>query len=492
MYLKQTEGLAMDKNSEHLIVMHQNIENKNFANANFQRSNIQNVHIQNCHFDNCDFSRSSLTNLRLTNCTFSRCIFLNVDLCFCKFSQSVFENCDFSLAEIENINFYEGKMLCVQFTGARLANNNFTETSFTNIDLNGSTTKFNHFENSIWTNSVFGNCTIDYNIALHCKFIDTLMNIETLGSIWGIQEDDLKNITFLSLGREIEEDRSEIYLHYKQYLLKKKLCLELFTFQVSLQRKNIFDCFDQLLISLKDRYTNEQYLSPDELYYFYDILKTMRKESILPMLILKEILSYFKKLITDFDEIDNYYEKILLFYNNICLIYNSMIRELSAYKYNFCEYNYEYEVKMTFFQKPDQDIVQAFTLLYQYVYDTDSVPQIQFVKDGTGSYIIWLVMPLAALAAFNIGTLLLTGGVKHLIKLRASTEILFSKKLPRKYYLEVYEKDDSEELAKGIVASLLTGKLSSLSSELRNLSSKGVNAQNIKDISADKKNSASS
>ena len=91
----------------------------------------------------------------------------------------------------------------IPFISSRIANNNFIETSFTNIDLNGSTTKFNNFEMSKCINSVFGNCTIDYNIAIKCKFINTKMNLETLGSLWGIQETELDNISFLSLGREI-------------------------------------------------------------------------------------------------------------------------------------------------------------------------------------------------------------------------------------------------------------------------------------------------
>lgn len=486
------KGNIMDKNFEHLIIMHRTIDKKIFEKHSFQRSNVQNVHIQSCTFDTCDFSRSSLTNLRLTNCNFYGCKFLNIDLCFCKFSNCIFKDCDFSLAEIENINFFKGIFSNTQFISSRLTNNTFIETSFTKIDLNGSTTKFNCFEESVWTNSVFGNCTIDYNVAIRCKFIETKMNLETLGSVWGIQEKDLENISFLSLGREITEDRKDIYINYSQYLLKKRLCLEMFTFQVSLKRENIFKCLEQLLDILDERYTNGQYLSPDEIHYFYEILKAMRKDSMLPLLVLKQILMFSKELVCKFSTDDNYYETILLFYNNICLIYNSMIHELSSYQYNLLDDDCNYRVKITFKEKPKQDIVQVFNALYQYVYKISSIPNIQFVKDASGSYIVWLIMPLAALAAFNIGTLLLTGGVKHLIKLRASVEVLFSKKLPRKYYLDVYKKDDSEELAKGIISTLLTGKISSLSSELYNLSYDGINSQNIKDISAESNKSASS
>lgn len=461
----------MDKDSGHLIVMHCTIDKKTFEGHDFQRSNIQNVHIQNCIFDNCDFDRSSLTNLRIANCKFCSCKFLNADFSFCKLSNCIFKNCDFSLSEIENNNFFKSDLSSTKFVGSRITDNTFKETFFSKIDLNGSTTKFNCFEESIWTDSIFGNCTIDYNVAIRCKFMETKMNLETLGSVWGIQENELKNITFLSLGRELVENKENIYKNYNQYLIKKRLCLEIFTFQVSFKKENVFNSLQQLLKSLDERNSQGQYLSPDEFHYFYEILKAMRKESILPLLALKEVL---------------------LFYNNICLIYNSMTHELLSYQKDLLDNDAKYQVKITFKEKPKQDIVQVFNELYQYVYNISSVPNIQFVKDASGSYIAWVIMPLVVLAAFNIGTLLLTGGVKHLIKLRASTEVLFSKKLPRKYYLDVYQKDDSEELAKGIISMLLSGEISSLSSKLYNLSHDGINAQNIQDISVENNGSESS
>ena len=400
-------------------------------------------------------------------------------------SAVIFKDCDFSLSEIENNNFFKSDLSSTNFIGSRITDNVFKETTFSKIDLNGSTTKFNCFEKSIWTDSIFGNCTIDYNVAVKCKFIKTKMNLETLGSVWGIQENELENITFLSLGRELIENKEEIYASYYQYMIEKRLCLEMFTFQVSLKKENVFSSLEQLLNSLGDRNSQEQYLSPDELRYFYEILKAMRKESILPLLALKEVLSFYNNLVHNFSTNDNYYETILLFYNNISLIYNSMTHELLSYQKDLPNNNDKYQVKITFKEKPKQDIMEVFNELYQYTYNISTAPNIQFVKDASGSYIVWIIMPLVFLAAFNIGTLLLTGGVKHLIKLRASTEVLFSKKLPRNYYLEVYRKDDSEELAKGIISILLSGKISSLSSKLYNLSHDGINAQNIQDISVE-------
>lgn len=480
----------MDKSFEHIIIMHRTVEKKKFEKDSFQRSNVQNVHIDSCTFDNCDLSRSSLTNLRITNCTFINCKFLNLDLSFCKFSACVFQECDFSLSEIENNNFYNATLSNVQLSGSRLANNNFSENSFLQVDLNGSTTKFNCFENSTWKDSVFGNCTIDYNVTIGCKFIDTKMNLEALGSVWGIQEKNLENITLLSLGRELLDSREDIYVNYIDYLKKKRLCIETFTFQVSFKGNNIYESLEQLLNNLNNQYTQGQYLSPDELRYFYEILKVLRKDSMLPLLVLNRILVFYQELISKFPTEDNYYETILLFYNNICLIYNSMTHELLSYQNELLDNADKYRVKITFKEKPAQNIVNVFKELYLYVYKDSSAPEIQFVKEASGSYIVWLIMSLASIAAFNLGTLMLTGGVKHLIKLRAATEVLFSKKLPRKYYLDVYQKDDSDELAKGIISILLSGNISALSSEQRHLSDDGINAKNIQDITIENDQSA--
>lgn len=477
----------MEQSYESLSIMHQTIEMEKYIDYSFQRISAHNVHIQECTFTNCFFSRANLVNLRIANCIFINCKFLNADLSFCKFSNCTFKECDFSLAEIENNSIYKSVLVDTKFIGARLANNTFTETSFTNVDLNGSTTKFNSFEETEWIDSIFGNCTIDYNIATRCIFKSTKMNLETLGSVWGIQEESLEQIIFLSLGREIIENPQNIYQNYMDYLEKKRLCLEIFTYNVSFKKEDIYYNLQQLLNNLDIRYSENQYLTPDELRFFYEILKVLRKESLLPLLVLKHLIEFIKNIINKISTDDNYYETMLLFYNNICLIYNSMINELVTYQYDLLEDSCNYKVKITFKERPKQNVVDVFNALYQYVYGTP-IYNVKFLKDAEGSYIIWLIMPLAALAAFNIGTLLLTGGVKHLIKLRASTEVLFSKKLPRKYYLDVYEKDDSEELAKGIIAQLLSGKIFSLPSHLQKLSSDGVNANNIENIYVDKDN----
>lgn len=480
----------MEINYNHSIIMHQTYKNEIWEKVSLQRSNIQNTYICGCQCTAMDFSRSSFTNLRVEDCYFKDCIFLNTDIFFCKFTNCNFENCDFGLSEIENTNFYQCRFVDIKFSAARIANNYFLNSLFETVFLDGSITKFNTFTDIIWDNGTFGNCTIDYNITQRCKFIQSKINIEAIGSVWGLEKTSLADNTFLSLGREIVGDFHQICCNLKDYLSKKELYLELFVFMVSFQKENIFTSTELLLQNLDKRYEKGNYLSPDELTYFYEILKIMRKEFMLPLLILNQILMYIKKILESIQTDDFYHEKFILFYNNICLIYNAMMKELSSYNSEFVEGEGKCCIKMTFNEKPRQDVIQVINDIYDYVDGEKPKPEILFIKEEQGSYIIWLIMGLASLAAFNIGTLLLTGGVKHLVKLRASLEVLFSKKLPKKYYLDVYEKDESITLSKNIISLLASQGISALSQNLKNLSTDGINAQNIKEISEESQNSA--
>lgn len=472
----------MESLQNHSYIMHELMENKIWSNQNFQRSNMQNTRIVSCKFLNINFNRSYLTNLRIENTEFINCKFQNMDLFFCKFSNCIFTECDFSLSEISNNNFYQCDFSIINFTGARLANNYFILVHFIKTDLNGSTTKFNNFKEVIWEHGAFGNCTIDYNITQNCRFIDADMNVEVLGSVWGLEKSKMENIRFLSLGQRVEGEENSIYNNTKQYFIKKGLLLELFVFNVSFNHENIIENSENLLKNITTNYKNDMYLSPDELTYFFEILKTLRKQFMLPLLVMQEILSFVKKLLTLTKYDDMYSEQLLLFYNNLCLINNSLLNELNTYQFNI-ESNQICCVKIVFEERPKNRIDKIIKMIYEYVNGTPAETKICILKEEKGSYIVYILMSLGILAAFNIGTLLLTGGVKHLIKLRASFEVLFSKKLPKKYYLDVYEKDNSTNLSTKIIQLLVSGGLSTIPKELKNLSSDGINAQNIKEIS---------
>lgn len=473
-------------NPDKSYIMHQNIQNLSIKNEEFIRNNIQNNSFTDCVFEKINLSRSSLVNLRIKDSEFVNCIFQNVDLSFCKFTNCSFLNCDFSLAEIENTVFYKCDFNNTTFCGGRLADNTFTYCNLKYADLTGSSTKFNSFIHTNWSFGLFGNCTIDYNITEDCKFTDTKMNVEALGSVFGLRLSDLETVTFLSLGREVKNNLNEICINTKGYFERKGLVLEVYVFDVSLSGKNIISCTEELIEKLGKKYKNGEYLSPDELKYFFKVLKALRKEFKLPLLSLYSILSFIKELYDYLQADDIYMEQLLLFYNNITLIYNSMINELNTYN-DIKDLDRTCYIKITFKKKPLQNIEQVFYNLYEFVYESKPQLKIKLIKEENGSYIAYLVMGIATLAAFNIGTLLLTGGVKHLVKLRAAVEVLISRKLPEKYYLDVYNSDNSTDLSLKILKLVSKIDLKNIPDSLKSLSSDGINADNITDISEESK-----
>lgn len=469
-------------NPDKSYIMHQTIENLSIKNEEFIRNNIQNNSIIDCFFEKINLNRSSLVNLRIKGTEFVNCIFQNVDLSFCKFTDCKFLNCDFSLAEIENTFFFKCDFNRTKFCGGRLADNIFTDCDIKYADLTGSSTKFNSFIHTKWSFGFFGNCTIDYNITEDCKFTDTKINVEALGSVFGLRLSDLETVTFLSLGREVKNTLNEICTNTRDYFVQKGLVVEVYVFDVSLLGKNIITCTEELIERLGEKYKKGEYLSPDELKYFFEVLKVLRKECKLPLLVLYSILSFVRKLYECLCTDDIYLEQLLLFYNNITLIYNSMINELNTYN-DIIDSDRTCYITIRFKEKPLQNIVQVFYNLHEFVYESKPSLNIKLIKEENGSYIAYLVMGIATLAAFNIGTLLLTGGIKNLVKMRAAFEVLISKRLPKKYYIDVYNSDSSTDLALKILKTVSNINLKNIPDNLKSLSTDGINADNITDIS---------
>lgn len=472
----------MNTDYEHITLVKKAYLNLEITDKSFKRCDIRNTKIGKSFFVNCDFARSSLVNLRISECTFENCKFYNADILMCKFSKCSFINCDFSLADTSNNNFYKCSLNSTKFIASRVANNSFNDTQFFNVDLNGSSTKFNSFQDCVWNKSIFGNCTIDYNITHNCKFINSYLNIETLGSVWGIEEKNLENITFVFLGQIIKEMTDDIYSNIRENFLKEGTHLEAFVFDVSFLHKNIISCTEVLIQQLKNKYNQDDYLTPEELQFLYDILATLHKKEMLPLLIINDLLFFAQETLLNKNFDESYKDVLILFCNNLYLLYSSMMNELSTYSLPSDDDNHTFVVKMVFYQKPNRDIADTINDTYKFIYGKSPVILAKRIKEHQGSYIVYVLMTLGGFAAFNIATYLLTGGIKKLVKLRAAFSVLFSKKLPRKYYLDVYKDDDTITISKDILKLLVPYNSLLISDSLKNLTSDGINSDNLKEI----------
>ena len=138
--------------------------------------------------------------------------------------------------------------------------------------------------------------------------------------------------------------------------------------------------------------------------------------------------------------------------------------------------------KIVFKNKPSQDICMVLENIYKYIHGPNSSGTVTMLKEETGSYIVTILVTLATLAAFNIGTFLLTGGVKHLIRFRAALSVLTAPKLPEEYYLEVQKPDQSLQLSEKILTLLTKVSIDSIPENIKHISNAGFNAENIKEI----------
>lgn len=472
----------MIQDKSHSIIVRKTITDGKYSEYDFRRSDIRNCKIRNCSFVDVDFSRSSLTYLDLSNCTFYHCQFKNVDLIACSFFDVTFTNCDFSLAEISDNIFSKCTIQGCNYAGSRSESNKYVNSKLLKIDLNGSVTRLNHFERTSIIDSIFGNCTISYNFIIDSPIVNTFLNVESLGTIWGIKKELMRNVRFLTLGRELTETGGELFNNIRNSIIDEKLCIELFVYDVSFNDDSILECMDTLIKSIDEKFDLDEQFSTHELTFLFEILKLLRKSHMLPFIVIQELINCIESNLKNERIPEKYLETLLIFYNNLFLLYNSMIKELEEINHGFGT-NRETIIKIVFNKKPTQEICTAFREMFEYVNNKELTDSIKILHEQTGSYIVYLWMSLETLAAFNIGMFLLAGGIKHLIAVRAALSDLVSKELPKEYYLAVRKPDHSMKLPQRLLALINESSISGIPKSIKKLEKNGFNSKNIQKIS---------
>lgn len=474
----------MNKEIRNSIITQKNYNDLELQSYDFTRSNIFNVTLTQSVLSNCIFDRSSIVSLKVNNCIFKNCRFINIDLKTCKFVNCNFVDCNFSLANIlENI-FENCLFEKINFTGASLRENDFNKADMINLDLNGSGTTLNCFCITHIKDSIFGDCTIEFNIMKDCIIENSKINIETLGSVYGINKNSLRNVSFLLLGETVEETFEDICKKMRDDIINEQRIIELFVYDVCIGELNVIDATDQLINDLQYIINNNRYLTGEESTFLFNVFKELYNTRKLPFIALYRLCQNLRKMI-DYLKIDNkHYEIFLLLSNHLVLIQNAMLADLlNDELFNIHKSNDSVvTTQIIFNKKPDINIVEAFDQIYEYINGEKPKTIPTLISEEQGSYIVVLQIILQSVLALKLFLFLVNGCVKDLTKIRTNFEVLISKKnLPKKYILEVTKHEENNHLKEIVqIISGLTNK--SIPPNILELVKKGINADNIKEI----------
>lgn len=469
---------------EPLILTQQRLENCVLQGRSFDRSSVNNCTFREFTFQDCSFNRSGLIGSRGQKCTFERCQFKNVDLSSCTFTNCTFKECDFALADVSDNRFFCCQFEKTDFTGSTLKDNEFIEVNFLYISLCGSLTTLNTFRRATVSDSEFGNCTIDYNVYESCFFHNSYLNVEMLGTSFGLSLKDIDACKILILGREIlEEDQTAIFCRTRNYFEDSGHYFECFIMDLNHSLNSLIPGIKDLGAKMRESLVSDSYISPNQLLFLFNLFKELYKRGVLAYLALYQFKTDLLEILNSLSPDAGSYEKLILLYNNLNLLHNSMMADLEVISDQVLPTeDKQISVRFTFAKKPDMPIDAFLEDCYIFVFDRPSEKRPTVLSEQTGSYIVCVQTTIYTLIAFRICTYLLVGSVKELVKLRANVSLLVGKKLPRKYYLEVTRPENPITIPQALAA-LLTGLLKkSLPVWLGELPVRDFSKENLQEI----------
>lgn len=149
----------------------------NFSRADLEGAQIVQTTVTETTFANCD-----IRSCRFSNTKFIRCNFTNALLSYCEFDGCEFRDCDFGQATLADIKAQDSKFIDCRNEMATITQGEFVRCHFSNMK--------------------FADCTFLLHIFHECTFTECGINIDALGAVYGITENDIETFKLFYLGKE--------------------------------------------------------------------------------------------------------------------------------------------------------------------------------------------------------------------------------------------------------------------------------------------------
>lgn len=181
---KVVDNLTLDNANAHQSLLNGSLfRNCKFRGVRFSRCDLEQVQVQNCSFTDTSFENVELTSAQIARSQFGGCNFDSALISDCVWSHCTFENCSFQQAVIHTS----------QFEQCALVRNNLRGASF-QLDI---------FRKCAFDGMKLGDCTFLNHIMAECSYKDVRINAESIGSLFGISEQDLLSCKLVYLGHEV-------------------------------------------------------------------------------------------------------------------------------------------------------------------------------------------------------------------------------------------------------------------------------------------------
>lgn len=469
------------------------IENATIKDVDLKQSLLTGTILRKCTFDSVNFSRSDMDGIRIENSFFENCDFRIVDFRSAVLAHSKFSNCQFDNTFIYDCLFDSCELENCTFLNASLTNSSFKTCHFFSCNFRQLTFLLNDIFSTIFEGMTLGDCTFLYVIIKDCTFKNIAINIESIGMIYGLGEQDISNFDFVYLGEKLAspEHKNLVKSLFKEYELRKwhiGLATMRLNFGISSPVYAIKDYFDTLRSFRKKHII----IKKDELLFVSKILDELAYSQKLPLMSVMDSFETVVEIIEGIEESKK--TEDIHSVNALKQIANSLIEKIHQMTQEFNQqriqienYSGDYPVKVSisFVKKPNLKI-DDFLNGIATASGLQIRSQTHTVAQHEGSYIETLSTTIHTLFALQIALFLLNGCVIQVTELKARYKIMLRKQLPSTYLKKALQ--PKQEIPSYLITSLrnifrhLTPLVWLNDPDLNGLSSK-----NIKEIAIDPK-----
>lgn len=234
-------------------------------------------------FRNVNFRRSDFDAARFEGCEFFQCD-LSIDMRSALFAETAFIDCVFGTAFITDCSFDKCTFERIHFDDCAVSHNEFQACTLRDCSLKQSTFVHNSVYRSIFSATNMGDCTFLYAIMKGCSFKECVMNLESVGMIYGLTADDLQGFRYVHLGIDERPPQPEhlVDVLFQQYVDRR------WRLSVAIMRLNFrltapLYTFHQYLNDTQEAFAAGTPLNREEMLFVAKLMTELALESRLPL-----------------------------------------------------------------------------------------------------------------------------------------------------------------------------------------------------------------
>lgn len=267
------------------------IEGISLTDADAAQSLLSGAILRDCQFRNVNFRRCDLDGCRMERCSFVGCDFLNDEFRAVNIAGSSFEGCSLAGAFFSDATVIDTAFRDSSFELLNATSTSFLECAFTRCALRGSSITHTRYERCSFEGMLLGDCTFLYNILAACKFADCGITIESLGMLYGLDQDALAAMNLVYLGAALPPEFPRDPRSLRAFYLERKWYFGASIIAISARLASTLYCVRSCLATIADRYAAGHALSIDEIRFLSQLLIELDRSSRLPVQSCLDVLS---------------------------------------------------------------------------------------------------------------------------------------------------------------------------------------------------------